>query len=43
MPSQKGSVNKVELQTIASWMYDNFPPKDFKGMGKRQGKGQNCQ
>jgi len=37
MPSQKGNVTKEELQTIASWMYDNFPPKGFKGMGKDQG------
>ncbi|MCF6245481.1 MAG: cytochrome c [Sulfurovum sp.] len=36
MPSQKGNVSKEELQTIASWMYDNFPSK-----GKGQGKG--CQ
>jgi len=49
MPSQKGNVSKEELQTIASWMYDNFPPKGFQGMGKGHGKGQgkgkgrNCQ
>ena len=27
MPSQKGNVSKKELEKIASWMYDNFPPK----------------
>ena len=34
MPSQKDKVSKDELQTIASWMYDNFPSKGFQGMGK---------
>jgi len=38
MPSQKGNVTKEELQTIASWMYDNFPFKGFRGMDKGQGK-----
>ena len=38
MPSQKGNITKEELQTIASWMYDNFPPKGFHGMDKGQGK-----
>jgi len=37
MPSQKGNVTKDELQTIASWMYDNFPPK-----GKMQKEGKSC-
>ncbi len=39
MPSQKGNVSKEELQTIASWMYDNFPPSGFRGKGnvKEQG------
>jgi len=39
MPSQKGNVTKEELKTIASWMYDNYPPKGFKGMGKHKGQG----
>jgi len=47
MPSQKGNVNKEELETIASWMYDNFPPKGFqgRGMGKghAEGKRKSCQ
>jgi len=36
MPSQKGNVSLEELQTIASWMYDNFPKKRYnsKGNGK---------
>ena len=38
MPSQKGNVSKEELQTIAAWMYENFPFKDFKGMGKGRGE-----
>ena len=38
MPSQKGNVTKKELQTITSWMYDNFPPAGFKG-GMGHGKG----
>ncbi len=33
MPSQKGNVTKEELTSISSWMFDNFPPADFKGMG----------
>lgn len=32
MPSQKGLVSEKELEVIAVWMFDNFPPKDFKGM-----------
>jgi len=43
MPSQKGNVSKEELQTIASWMYDNFPSKGFQGMGKGHGEGKGCQ
>jgi cytochrome c len=31
MPSQKENVSTEELEKITSWMYDNFPPKDFKG------------
>jgi cytochrome c len=43
MPSQKENVSKEELQTIATWMYDNFPPKGFQGMGRGQGQGKGCQ
>ncbi len=34
MPSQKGNVTKEELKEIASWLYDNFPPKGMMGMGR---------
>ena len=42
MPSQKGNVTQAQLTKITSWMFDNFPPADFRGMGQgnRQGKGQ---
>jgi hypothetical protein len=33
MPSQKGLVTEKELDTILPWLFDNFPPKGFKGMG----------
>ena len=41
MPSQKGNVTEAELKKITSWMFDNYPPADFRGMGQgnRQGKG----
>ena len=35
MPSQKGLVTKAEVEKIASWLYDNFPPKGFRGMMER--------
>ena len=37
MPSQKGNVTDEELEVIANWMFDNFPPKGFKGMGHGRG------
>jgi len=37
MPSQKGNVTEAQLIQITSWMFDNFPPANFRGMG--QGKG----
>ena len=38
MPSQKGNVTKEELESIVSWLYDNYPPKGFRGgMGKAHG------
>ena len=42
MPSQKGNVTEAELIKITSWMFDNYPPADFRGMGQgnREGKGQ---
>ncbi|WP_457606072.1 c-type cytochrome [Nitratifractor sp.] len=40
MPSQKGNVTPEELRTIASWLYDHFPPKGFRGgMGMGRGHG----
>jgi len=33
MPSQKGAVSKEELKKITAWMYDNYPPKGFRGQG----------
>jgi len=33
MPSQKGVVTEAELDIILPWIYDNFPPKGFRGMG----------
>ena len=40
MPSQKGNVTPAELEKITSWMFDNFPPADFRGMGQGNRKGQ---
>jgi len=37
MPSQKGSVTKIELSIISNWLYDDFPPANFRGMGQRRG------
>ena len=34
MPSQKGNVTPEELETIANWMFDNYPQQGFKGMGR---------
>ncbi len=38
MPSQKGAVTKEELQKIASYIYDNYPKKGFRGMLMQQDK-----
>jgi len=40
MPSQKGNVTPAELEAIASWLYDNYPQKDFRGRGMGGGMGQ---
>jgi len=37
MPSQKGAVTPEELETIATWMFDNYPEKGFVGMGHGRG------
>jgi hypothetical protein len=34
MPTQKGIVSEKELDIILPWIYDNFPPKNFRGMGQ---------
>jgi len=39
MPSQKGNVTQAQLTKITGWMFDNFPPADFRGMGQRRGQG----
>ncbi len=39
MPSQKGLVTEKELDIILPWIYDNFPPKGFRGMGQGRGMG----
>jgi len=39
MPSQKGNVTPAELETIASWLYDNYPPRGFRGRGMGGGMG----
>ena len=38
MPSQKGVVTKEEAKLVASWLFDNYPPKGFVG-GMHQGQG----
>ena len=35
MPSLKGVVSTQELDIILPWVYDNYPPKGFRGMGQR--------
>jgi len=41
MPSQKGIVTKEELTKISEWMYDNYPPANFRGGGQGMGRGGN--
>jgi len=36
MPSQKGLVTQEELDVILPWIFDNFPPKGFRGGGRFQ-------
>ena len=31
MPSLKGQISVDELKEVAGWLYDNFPPANFKG------------
>jgi len=37
MPSQKDNVTVEELESIANWMFENYPQQGFKGMGHRKG------
>jgi hypothetical protein len=37
MPSQKGIVTEKELKKISEWMYDNYPPANFRGRGMGRG------
>ncbi len=34
MPSQKGNITLEELKKVSAWLFDNFPPKNFRGHGK---------
>ncbi len=34
MPSQKGIVTKEELTLISEYIFDNYPPANFRGMGR---------
>ena len=44
MPSQKGNITPQELQKVASWMFDTYPPSNFKGgMMKKYGMQGNMQ
>lgn len=42
MPSQKENITKDELIQISNWLYNNYPPAGFSGMGhgRRMMKGQ---
>ncbi|WP_457745649.1 hypothetical protein [Sulfurimonas sp.] len=35
MPSQKGNISPKELREVAEWMYDNYPPANFRGKGMK--------
>ena len=39
MPSQKGLTSKEDLIKISNWVFDNYPPKDFRGFGNHKGQG----
>ena len=36
MLSQKGAITKDEAKLIATWLFDNYPPKGFRGMHESQ-------
>jgi len=31
MPSQKGNITPAEIKEVASWLFDNYPPANFRG------------
>jgi len=35
MPSQKGNISQKELKEVAEWMFDNYPPSNFRGGMKK--------
>ncbi len=37
MPSLKGQVSPEELRQIADYLFVNFPPENFRGMGRSKG------
>ena len=37
MPSQKGNINLEELEQVAKWLFDNFPPNNFRGYYRHDG------
>jgi len=37
MPSQKANISPKELKEVAEWMFDNYPPTNFRGRGSIQG------
>ena len=37
MPSQKGNITPKELKEVTGWMFDNFPPANFRGRGMKNG------
>jgi len=41
MPSQKGNITPKELKEVSEWMFDNFPPANFRGQGMGQMGNQN--
>ncbi len=36
MPSQKGNITPEELKKVSEWMFDNFPPANFRGHGMQK-------
>ena len=36
MPSQNGNISEQELKEVAKWLFDNFPPANFRGFGKHR-------